>query len=67
MVEPQEDLEVFNIDRWVTLLNELAKDPTKLETSLYVAMLKETTNLFKKMGSGVAVAFSGKLDSVHSS
>lgn len=54
------DLEEFNADRWTGQLRDLAKDPAKLEIDLYVAMLKETTNLFKKMGSAMSLAFSGK-------
>ena len=59
--EAEEDLEEFNADRWVRQLSDLAKDPTQLDTVEFIAMLRETTNLFKKMGSAMSVAFSGKI------
>ena len=59
--EAEKDLEEFNADRWVRQLSDLAKDPIQLDTVEFIAMLRETTNLFKKMGSAMSVAFSGKI------
>ena len=54
-----EDLTEFNPDRWVRQLTSLASKPDQLEVETFVGMLHETTNLFKKMGSALSIAFSG--------
>jgi Glycolipid transfer protein (GLTP) len=40
------------------MITNLAKTPEQLDTLDYSAMLYETTNLFKKMGSAMSMAFS---------
>lgn len=67
MVEQTVAIEGTNPDefcpiRWVRMISDLAKDPAHLKTVDYSAMLYETTNLFKKMGSAMSMAFSGKRD-----
>ena len=46
--------------RWIIQLKTLAGCSSELDIDVYVAMLYETTNLFKKMGSALSMAFSGK-------
>ena len=53
------DPSVFCPVRWIRLLKALSANPRELEIDTYVAMLYETTNLFKKMGSALSMAFSG--------
>lgn len=55
----KEDLQVFSADRWIKLAQKLADSPNNLEVEPFVAFLYETTNLFKKMGSAMSMAFSG--------
>ncbi len=55
-----EDLTEFNPDRWVRVLSKLASAPTELDVDAFIGVLHETLNLFKKMGSALSMAFSGK-------
>ena len=54
-------MDEFCPDRWVRMMRNLAANPNQMNTIEYSAMLYETTNLFKKMGSAMSMAFSGKL------
>ena len=53
------DPSVFCPVRWIRQLKALSASPRELDIETYVAMLYETTNLFKKMGSALSMAFSG--------
>lgn len=55
-----ENLEEFCINRWMTRLKSLGESPESLDIDIWVQMLFETTNIFKKLGSAMAIAFSGK-------
>ena len=54
-----EDLNEFNPDRWVRQLEALAQKPNELDVDAFIEVLRETLNLFKKMGSALSLAFSG--------
>ena len=54
-----EDLTVFCPERWVSQTVVLCTEPHRLDVDTWVAFLYETTNLFKKMGSAMSMAFSG--------
>ena len=51
----------FSADRWVLYMQNIAKDPEAVDIPNFVLMLYETTYLFKKMGSAMYLAFSGKI------
>ena len=53
------DPSVFCPVRWIRQLKALSANTRELDIDTYVAMLYETTNLFKKMGSALSMAFSG--------
>ena len=53
-----EDLAVFSATRWVRQTTTLASSPDELDADIWVSFLFETTNLFKKMGSAMSIAFS---------
>ena len=40
---------------------KLAAEPNELDIDTFIGVLHETLNLFKKMGSALSLAFSGKL------
>lgn len=61
----EENLNEFNADRWVRQVQFLSQNPDKLDIDTWVGMLYETTNLFKKMGSAMSMAFSGTLIFIH--
>jgi len=50
----------FCPNRWIRQLKTLAGSTQGIDVDTYVEMLYETTNLFKKMGSALSMAFSGK-------
>ena len=50
----------FCPNRWIRQLKSLAGSSQGIDIDTYVSMLNETTNLFKKMGSALSMAFSGK-------
>ena len=41
-------------------MKTIGENPEKIDIDLWIEMLYETTNLFKKMGSAMSQAFSGK-------
>lgn len=55
-----EDFNEFSADRWIRQVTKLAESPDSIDVDTWVAFLYETTNLFKKMGSAMSMAFSGK-------
>lgn len=56
----QEDMQNFSAERWLSYSKKLGESPNALDIDTWVAFLYETTNLFKKMGSAMSMAFSGK-------
>ena len=55
------NLNEFCPHRWLRLLSKVASNPQEVDIDAYTAHLYETTNLFKKMGSALSMAFSGNL------
>ena len=51
----------FSIDRWVEQTSQISQDPNQINVDVWCDFLWETINLFKKMGSAMAMAFSGTL------
>ena len=64
-VAQEEDLKVFSATRWLNQTEILGAAPEELDVDTWVAFLYETTNLFKKMGSAMSMAFSGKFRFIH--
>ncbi len=52
--------EDFSIDRFIQQANTLSEDPANLDVDVWIDFLHECLNLFKKMGSAMSMAFSGK-------
>lgn len=42
-----ENTDAFNLERWLSYFRTLAEKPDNLDTDTWVAMLEETTHLFK--------------------
>ena len=59
--KPVEDMAEFSMQRWLHQVEVLKENPENLDVDTWVAFLYETTNLFKKMGSAMSMAFSGNL------
>ena len=55
---PKEDLTRFNPERYISQLQAIGKDPENIDIDTWVAMLYESTNMFKMMGSAMSAAFS---------
>ena len=53
------NLNEFCPHRWLRLLTVISTNAEQVDIDAYTAHLYETTNLFKKMGSALSMAFSG--------
>eukprot|EP00347_Sterkiella_histriomuscorum_P023651 403333863 len=54
----EEDMKNFSAERWLGYTKTIASSPEAIDVDTWVAFLYETTNLFKKMGSAMSMAFS---------
>ncbi|CDW83219.1 glycolipid transfer protein domain-containing protein 1-like [Stylonychia lemnae] len=54
----KEDLQNFSAERWILQTKNIAQTVDAIDVDSWVAFLYETTNLFKKMGSAMSMAFS---------
>jgi len=51
----------FSAERWIGFTKRIAESKDAIDVDAWVSFLFETTNLFKKMGSAMSMAFSGML------
>ena len=57
-----EDMKDFSAERWLGFAKKIAESKDAIDVDAWVSFLFESTNLFKKMGSAMSMAFSGKSD-----